>query len=493
MSDTSQTEQECLLLAVRCFNKGEMGQASRLAQALFASNPNHAEAVHLLGMIASRADHLDLALRLLTLAVDLRPQQASFRLHLGEVNNRLGNSDAAEGHYRQAILLQPDFVHAHVNLGNLLFSRGENEQAMAAYRAAVRLAPDTHAALYNMGIISQEQGDHEAALQLFEQALQAVPESALAHTAKAFSLLTLGRFQEGWQEYAWRWRLPDNAPRRCAQPLWDGSDPQGKRIYLYTEQGFGDALLFARFLEPLRQRGGYLILECKPELFTLFQASRLADELVVRASGDARPPDFDFDCHLPLLSLPGFFVQPDPTLAERVPYLHPDPLLCREWQARLAPLPGLRVAICWSGNPKTGVNRQRACTFAALHPLLRLPGISFISIQKGEPVQQMRAAPGEWNILDLDAELTDFAQTAAVLTQVDLLISTDTSVVHLAGGLGRPVWTLLHFAAEWRWLQQRSDSPWYPSMRLFRQQQPGDWAGVMRDVVEALATWPQPG
>lgn len=492
MAHPTPTDHDHLRLAMRHYNEGDLANAGRLAQALYTLNPQNAEAVHLLGLIASRTERLALAAKLLTLAVDLKPQQPRFRLHLGELYDKQGNHEAAEGQYRQAIRLKPDFVHAHVNLGNLYFATGMREQAIETYQTAIQLDPKAHVAYYNLGIIAQEEGDHEAALVFFEEALQAAPDSPLTQVAKAFSLLTIGRFQEGWQTYEWRWRLPNNAPRICEQPLWDGSDLHGKRLYLYTEQGFGDALLFVRYIKTIRDRGGYVILECRPELLSLFQHAQLADLCVSRAADDASPPTFAFDLHLPLLSLmtlPGFFAGPEPTLPERVPYLHPDPLLCQAWQARLSAIPGPRVALCWSGNPKTAVNRNRAASFSAFLPLWQIPGISFISIQKGAPVQQMRDHAERPPILDLDEELTDFAQTAAVLAQVDLLISTDTAVVHLAGSLGRPVWTLLHTAAEWRWMRHRLDSPWYPSMRLFRQSQAGDWASLLDQVAEALKQW----
>ncbi|MEO5340316.1 MAG: tetratricopeptide repeat-containing glycosyltransferase family protein [Magnetococcus sp. MYC-9] len=489
MSAQNPPPDDDLQQAIRLFNAGDMANAGRLAQGLFSRNPNHAAAAHLLGMVAHRTGRLELAAKLLTVAVDLQPQQPQYRLHLGELLGTLGNLEAAEDQYRQAIRLKGDFVHAHVNLGNLHCGRGETDLAVAAYLTATRLDPQTSIAWYNLGILAQEQGEHGKALGFFDRALRAAPDVALTHVAKAFSLLALGRFQAGWQEYEWRWRLPDNTPRLCAQPRWDGADPQGMRIYLYTEQGFGDTLQFVRYLKPLRDQGAHPILECKPELLRLLQDSRLADEVVARVDGDARAPAFAFDCHSPLLSLlalPGVFAGPQPHLPESVPYLQADPILQAQWRERLAPLNGLRVALCWSGNPDTAVNRHRATSFATFLPLLQIPGISFISLQKGTPAQQLRDHPQQATVWDLEAELTDFAQTAALLTQVDLLISTDTAVVHLAGGLGRPVWTLLHTAAEWRWLQHRLDSPWYPSMRLFRQQTAGDWNSLLAQVAVAL-------
>ena len=489
MSTQTATDQEQLTQAIHHFNTGDLGNASRMAQVLFNKDPHNADAIHLLGMIASRSEHLDLAVKMLKTAIALQPRRPFFHLHLGELYGKQNNTSMAEKQFRQAIILKPDFVHAHVNLGNLLFGNGNQDAAMDAYITAAKLDPNTDAAWYNLGIIAQESGNHLEALHFFDQAIQAAPQAALSHTARAFSLLMMGRFQEGWQAYKWRWHLPNNTPRICAQPLWDGSNPKGKRLYLYTEQGFGDALMFVRYVKLVREIGGIVILECRPEMFRLFQGSNLADELVVRAKDDKTPPTFAFDQHLPLLNVPGFYTNSLQTIPTEVPYLYPDPTLKEQWYRQLKKLTGLRVAIAWSGNPATSVNRNRACTLQAFLPLLQVTGVVFISVQKGVPVQQLHANQETIKILDLDPQLTDFAETAAVLANVDLLISTDTAVVHLAGSLGLPVWTILHTAAEWRWMQQRLDSPWYPSMRLFRQTTPGDWQEVMDRVETALRQW----
>ena len=489
MSIQPPTDRESLIQAIDFFNKGELPNAGRLAQALFTKDPNNAEAIHLLGMIASRAERVDLAVMLLKMAVDLHPKNPVFLFHLGELQVKQGNTSEAEIHYQKAIELKPDFVNAHVNLGNVHFGNDNRDAAMEAYRTAVRLDPNTDTAFHNMGIISQKQGDHTAALHFFDQALHAAPQAALTHTARGFSLLMTGRFEEGWQAYEWRWRMPNHAPRQCEQPRWDGSDPKGVRLYIYTEQGFGDALMFVRYVQQVRARGAYVILECKPEMLRLFEGSNLADTHVARAKEDARPPDFEFDQHLPLLSLPGLFTPSLHTIPAEVPYLYPDLAVKERWHNLLRPLEGLRVALSWSGNPETSVNRDRACTFQLFQPLLQVPGISFVSVQKGVPAQQWRDTRQEVDVLDLDPLLTDFAETAAVLANVDLLISTDTAVVHLAGGLGIPVWTVLHTDSEWRWMQQRLDSPWYPTMRLFRQAVPHDWTEVIERVREALQAW----
>ena len=489
MSTPPPTDHEQLAQAIHHFNAGDLGKAGLMAQALYAKDPKNAEVIYLLGMIASRAERLQLAVKLLEMAIELQPKRPFFHFHLGEIYGRQNRADMAEEQYRQAIHLKPDFVVAYINLGSLLLGRGDQKAAMEAYLTAVNLDPSADTAFYNLGIIAQKHGSHTEALQFFDQALQAKPQTALTHTARAFSLLMMGRFQEGWPAYEWRWHLPNNAPRICAQPRWDGSNPKGKRLYLYTEQGFGDALMFVRYVKPVRQQGAIVILECKPEMFRLFQGANLADELVARAHEDETPPTFAFDQHLPLLNVPVFFTTSLQTIPSEVPYLYPDPDLKAQWRERLKSLKGLRVALSWSGNPEISVNHDRACTFQAFQPLLQVPGISFVSVQKGAPAQQWRESQAVVEMLDLDPQLTDFAETAAVLANVDLLISTDTAVVHLAGALGIPVWTVLHTASEWRWMQHRLDSPWYPSMRLFRQTTPGDWREVIGRIEETLRAW----
>lgn len=486
MSDKTLTNQELLLQATQLYNEGNMVGAGRLAQTLFADNPEDSGVLYLLGMISKRSNRLELGIKLLTMSVDLNPNHPYCHFHLADSFSQLGKEKLAETHYYKALALKPDLAHAHVNLGNLYYGRGNQKKAVSAYLAAIELDPQQDTALYNLGVISQGLGNHDAALDFFDQSLLVNPKSALTHTGRSFSLLMTGRFKEGWEAYEWRWSLPDLSPRICEQPRWDGSNPQGKRLYLYTEQGFGDALMFVRYVRLVQKQGGYVILECKPDLFRLFQSSNLADEVVFRAKEDKEMPPFPFDQHLPILNLARFYTTSEETIPKQTPYLHADPTLIEKWSERLKDLKGLKVGISWSGNPEVSVNKDRACTIHHFLPLLQIPGISFVSIQKGPPLMQLREIEEGSEILNLDPELTDFAETAAALANLDLLISTDTSVVHLAGGLDFPVWTILHTSSEWRWMLKRSDSPWYPSMKLFRQTEPGDWSIIFDQVKEEL-------
>ncbi len=481
---------ELLNSAMASYNKGDLARAGVLANRVFQMEPANGGASYLLAMVASRHGRLELAVKFFRNAIRLKPGQPYFHFHLAEALVRMEQMVEAENHYMTAIRFQPGFAAAHVNLGNLRFNQGRHLEAVGCYEQAVHLDPGQTVALYNLGVISQEYGKHEQALEFFQQALTTTPDSAKLHTARAFSLLMLERFEEGWREYAWRWKMDDMSPRVCPAPRWQGDDIAGKRLYVYTEQGFGDALMFSRYLPELRQRGVTVLLECKPELLRLFRDSGLADRVVARKPGDDSPPPFDYDRHLPLLDLPALFNTTLATIPKTIPYLHPDPALMEKWSQRLGSRrqspPELRVGISWSGNPEAAANRNRACTLADLRPLLSVPGVVFYSVQKGPPARELTGLADNPGIENLDPELTDFAESAALLCNLDLLISTDTAVVHLAGALGVETWTLLHTASEWRWLMSRTDSPWYPGMRLFRQSRPGDWRGVVETVATAL-------
>ena len=473
--------------AVGHFNCGEYSEASRLAGQVAAENPNNAVAAYLLGMIAKKADQFDLAAKFLNLAILNQPNQPHYHFNLGDVRTRQQQWQAAENHYQTAINLKPDFADAHLHLGNLRMQQGDRKGAIACYAATVRHNPDHHNGLYNLGILSQEMGDHQAAIHFFKQALEIKPNADKIHTAQAFSLLMTGQFQPGWVAYEHRWGLEKLRPRICPVPRWDGASPRGKRLYVYSEQGFGDALMFVRYAPLITARGGEVILECRSELFSLFAASHLASKVVARRFGDGRPPEFAYDLHIPLLSLPGLFETTLETIPAAIPYLKPDPAVVEKWCQRLGPRRGVRVGIAWSGNPNSPANHHRACTLKDLLPITLVPGVSFFSAQKGIPAQELATMAIDHGIVNLDPELTDFSETAGLLANLDLLISTDTAVVHLAGGMGIPTWTLLHTASEWRWMRDRENSPWYPSLILFRQEQSGIWTNVVDRIRKALA------
>ena len=289
-----------------------------------------------------------------------------------------------------------------------------------------------------------------------------------------------GDFPEGWMEYEWRWKCKDFPSQRQSfgQPQWGGDSLQGRTLLLHAEQGLGDAVQFIRYLPLAAQRGGRIILGCRPELQRLLQTA--APDLQVLAGGQFLPP---FDVHCPLLGLPRLFATDLTNIPRNVPYLHADSADAAIWRDRLAdPSSSLKVGLVWAGSPANKNDRNRSLKLASLAPLANVPGVRFLSLQKGAAATEAKTPPEAMELIDVADELKDFADTAALIAVLDLVIAVDTAVVHLAGAMGKPVWVLLPFVPDWRWMLERTDSPWYPTMRLFRQTQLAEWEPVIAEV-----------
>jgi hypothetical protein len=309
----------------------------------------------------------------------------------------------------------------------------------------------------------------------------AEPDNAEAHWHLAGALLRRCDFDEGWREFEWRWRLRHSAPRRSfTQPEWDGGDLQGRTILLYCEQGFGDVIQFIRYVPLVAKLGAPVIVPAPSQLARLLQS--VPGARIV--TNDPLPP---FDLQLPLLSLPRVFNTGLQTIPAAIPYLHPDPLLVDQWKLKTScPGNGMKVGLAWAGRATHPNDRNRSISLQRLSPLTEINGPVFFSLHKGEPAAQATNPPAGMKLIDLMADVHDFADTAALIANLDLVITVDTAVAHLAGAMGKAVWVLLPFPSDWRWLLNRDDSPWYPTMRLFRQAQPGDWAAPILQIATAL-------
>lgn len=386
---------------------------------------------------------------------------------------------------RQAQALDPDFPDAPLTLANLYQQMGDYPQAITAYQAALEKFPGDVEARNNLGIAYQSQGNLDAALSSFDQALDLNPGHPESHFNRAMTLMKAGRFTEGWLEYEWRfstWSIPR---REFTQPLWDGSPFHGKTLLVYSEQGYGDAFQFVRYLSRVKALGGKVLLECHPGTLRLLQTMSGPDHCFERRPDGTSPESFDLQ--IPLMSLPRVLNTTLETIPDSVPYLSAPPEMIAHWQTRIPPAPALNIGLVWSGSPTNKNGNFRSCPLSALSPLLSLIGVKFYSLQTGPACEELANTPAFSSLItDLSLELTDFAETAAAICQLDLVISIDTSVAHLTGALGKPVFTLLPFNSDWRWLSGRTDSPWYPGMRLFRQNHHGDWTGVIHEVRQAL-------
>ena len=393
-----------------------------------------------------------------------------------------GNRAAARAALMRAYSLAPDDTLILGNLGNLLRDLGELELSLTLLHRVMELAPTSPQAQRNLGLVLRDLGHLDEARLCFEKALKLEPKLLAAEWDLVLTRLVGGDYARGFPGLETRWRLVDRPRPHATIPAWDGRALNGRSILLFNEQGIGDAIQFARFAPLLKARGaGRVVLECDPSLLNLFRSLAGVDMLATKG---AEVPGCDLSASL--LSLPGLLGLDQTTLPQRVPYLSIPP----GTGPRLTPSAGARLSIglVWAGSPKNKNDRNRSAGFAPFLKLLSRAGIAFYSLQKGKAAAEPLELGGSGLITDLSGALDDFAETGAAIQQLDLIISVDTAVAHLAGALGRPCWLLLPFVPDWRWGVGRDDSPWYPHLHLFRQPRPGDWDSVFETVGMGLDT-----
>ena len=466
--------------------------AAALRRAL-ALRPGQPEVTAELAALALEQAERPAGLETLRGALKLAPGNAELHARLGMELRRRGALGEAERCFRTALALRPDMPMAMVGLANALLAQGPSEEALPLLARAMVLEPSMPMAQAHglVGLAQLGQLRPEAAVAALDTALAAAPDDADLHFARALALLVDGRLEEGWPAYAWRWRMRMNAgaARAPADPL-EKPDPAawaGRTVLLYAEQALGDTIQFLRYARMVAARGARVLLEVQGPLKAI--AARMPDLAGVFRRGEALPP---FDAAAPLLHLPWAFDTRLETIPSTVPYLRGDLVRAAQFRRRMKGLPGLRVGLVWSGDPRpdnpvqSAMDRRRSIRLADLAPLAQVPGVVFVSLQKGTPAAQAANPPAGMVVHDWTAELEDFDATAALMTALDLVISVDTAPAHLAGALGRPVWLLNRFDTDFRWLLGRDDSPWYPTMRQFRQVRPGQWDDVIARVAVAL-------
>lgn len=441
-----------------------------------------AESYYILGSFLQEKGIFDEAVQCYQKAIAVNPNFTDAHFNLGVAYQQLGQHDKAELCYRQVIALNPDHSKAYLNLGIAFKEQGLYDEASAALKNALRIKPDYAMAYYNLGNVHLAKGQYNEAMEYYKKTISIDEEYAEAHWNIALLNLLSGNFKEGWQGYEWRWKLGDLAVKpKFDKPQWDGSDINGKTILIYTEQGFGDTIQFIRYIPLIANRGAKVIVECEKELIALLQNIEGVYNILQKGSS---LPEFDFHC--PLLSLPLIFKTTVENIPSQIPYLKVDLELSKKWQDKILNNSKLNVGLTWAGNPELRRDYNRSCTFETFSQLLKIPDINFYSLQKGDSSYQILINLEGLNILDYTEEFNDFADTAGFIENLDLVISVDTAVAHLAGALGKTVWTLLPFVPDWRWMLDREDSPWYPTMRLFRQPSIGDWKSVIERVEEEL-------
>ncbi len=537
-------------LATAFADLGRRGEAEATYRQVLELAPRHAEAHINLAVIRAEQGDVGQAVELLRHAVRLRPDIARAHQNLGVAHCQLGQFDEAERCLREALRLQPGYADAWYNLGSVLGNLGRPEESIASYRCALEQRPEHHGACNNLGLaLSQsrpgealvllqhairlrpgaveshnnlglafaalgrfaeaeaayhealrldprhveahnnlgnackEQGRFEEAFACYGLALALNPESASTQHNRALALLQSGDYEQGWAAYEWRWRRKNQKGRSFRQPRWQGQPLEGKSILLWCEQGLGDTIQFIRCARLVKERGGRVLVECPGCLVPLLSSCAGIDQFVAEG---AALPEFDVQC--PLMSLPGVLGTTLSTVPGEVPYLHAEAERLRHWQARLKALSCFKFGVVWQGNPQFQWDRFRSIPLRALAPLAEVPGVRLINLQKGPGKEQLRG--NGFAVTELVDELDEnggaFLDTAAIMTGLDLVVTSDTATAHLAGALGVPVWVALSAVADWRWLRDRDDTPWYPSMRLFRQTELGAWGPVFTRMAEQL-------
>jgi tetratricopeptide (TPR) repeat protein len=461
-------------LAFELHNAGRTAEAEALCRVLLQIRPQDGQVLFLLGMVLHKAGRDNEALGWLSLASQYHPEAARIFHGLGCVYQGLEDHKHAVAALEKAIQLDPQSPAPYYHLGLNCYWLEQVERAVSLFRRAVQINPQDSKSWNNLGKCLKELNQLDESIEAYNRALEIEPGYALVRYGRAVSLLTAGRLTEGFKEYESRWH---SMPRRqFSEPQWKGENAVGKTLFVHAEQGFGDAIQMVRFIRLARERVGHVILECRPELHALFKHSKCAD--IVIPYGAPIPA---FDYYLPSSSLPYALGIVMETIPNQIPYLQAPP------HATLTSQQGqLKVGLAWAGNPSHHQDAARSLCLQDLTPILNVPNIAFYSLQQSVPTRDQACLASLSGALNANLKFKDYLETASVVNAMDLIISVDTSVAHLAGALGKPVWTLIQHSPDWRWFLDRTDSPWYLTMKLYRQAERNRWESPVTQIAEDL-------
>ena len=466
-------------LGVALAQEGKTEAAIVHYQKALALDPNVPNAHDNLGMALKQLNRLEEAIAHYQQAITLKPNEAASYDNLGTALQAQGNLEAAIDSYQQAIVRDPDYANVYGNLASALKEQGNLERAIEICEQGLKLQhQNTH--IHNVyGGILADQGEITGAITHFEQALRNEPDHADTHLNLGMMLLAVGDFARGFGEYHWRWQTNQCPNLRYREALWNGLDLGGKTILLTAEQGFGDTIQFVRYAALVAQKGGQVVIACQKPLLRLLETVPGVTQCV-----DRDRVDVDTHVHAPLLDLPLLLGTRLETIPASIPYLRPP----QDSPVRLQQFPGaaFKIGFVWATNPSNSTSAQRSCKLSHFLDLLEIPGVALYSLQKDRSAADQDLLKTCDRLQDLHSQIHDFADTATAIKQLNLVISVDTAVAHLAGALGKPTWTLLPFSSDWRWMRDRADTPWYPTMRLFRQDRTARWAMVFDQVRSAL-------
>ena len=447
--------------------------------------PGDVQAHSNLGSVLLQLNDPGAARDALETALRLNPNYGPALSNLGAALQDLGEFDAALDVLDKALALNPNDVIAINNRGHVLQEMDQLDEAEILFRRAISLKPDYVDAYNNLGTTQQLQDRTEIAIKTFRQGLATHPENPDLHWNLALALLQLADYRNGWQEYEWRWRMPKFSvfKRKIEAQEWQGEDLYGKTIFVHAEQGLGDAIHFARYVPLVSRPKVRVLFECPKPLVSLLSA----EENCCKFEIVAKQPTHCDVC-IPLLSLPRIFDTVIETIPVQTPYLFAPAKRLAAWTPLFSGANGLKVGLVWAGNVKYQNDLRRSIPFELIEVLLQIENVTFYALQ----IERLEVAADAFDasrLINIGANFNDFADTAAAISNLDLVISVDTAVAHLAGAIGKPVWTMLPKASDWRWLLEREDTPWYPTMRLFRQPKAGDWKSVIERVGHTLREW----
>jgi len=392
-----------------------------------------------------------------------------------------GKQEQAIDYYKKTLVRDPNHRSAHNNLANLLKEKNEINEALTHYQSVHKICPDHLNSLNGLGGCYAAIGEHEKSIACFNSVIELQKDDYHAHTNLGIELLLAGNFEQGWKHYSWRFLRPD-LKRDLPCPIWQGEDIENKRLFIHAEQGAGDVIQFLRYIPHVKTFGAEIVFECRKDLYTLCFEQSGIDIVIAQGAKVSR-----CDYHLPLLSLPQVFNTTVDTIPNQVPYLYVPEKKQQLWQEKIGETDKCKIGIAWAGNPLHPNDLYRSCDLSMFIPFLAFDNAKYFSLQKNYRLDQLETLPKNINLVNLDKAIFDYQDTAACIMQLDLIITVDTSIAHLAGALGKAVWVLIPYVPDWRWMLEREDSPWYPTMRLFRQQSLGDWIAVVENITHHLS------
>lgn len=512
---------EILNLAKEQLKSGNLKQAEILYKEILKTEPNNINALHFVGIIHFHHKQYIDAINYLNKTLFIAPGYIDAHNNLGRIFQEIGKFDEAILCYQNSLKIDPNFIQAYMNLSIayeskgdideaieylqkalslnptlfylynnlavLLETKGQFKQAVACCQKALNLNPNFAEAYINLGAALQATGQLNDAIASFQKAVKLAPNSAYSNYNLALALLMSGDFEQGWEKFEWRKKIQElfYLEASCSIPLWDGRNITGSSILLLGEQGFGDIIQFVRYASLVAQQNAKVSIICPKELKSLFKNSKWLHEVIEYGE---QLPNFDTYCHL--LSLPFIFRTTVETIPTNIPYLYADQELIQKWKCKQQnDASQFKVGLVWSGNPKNYKLAYKSSKLSDFSSLSKLRNVSFYSLQKGDTLQEAQNPPEGMKFINYMDMVDDFSQTAALIMTLDLVISVDTAVAHLSGALGKPIWTLLPFESDWRWMLGREDSPWYPTMKLYRQSFPRDWTSVITDITKDLSKY----